>query len=164
MISKLTSVWRTPEGLAAVVNAVLVALIPVGVVWVVSMGVESGNTVHARPPSFFEYMLATLYDLAAYLVAIVPVALLAGWRTWVHASRYRDGKGTGWQGVVEAGGLGLTLALVVLARGIVTRPAEAPPYVIFYGGVALVLGLVIGFILRATALTILRLRPSVSRT
>src|SRR5213592_2665097 len=156
MISKLTSVWRTPEGLAAVVNAVLVALIPVGVVWVVSMGVESGNIVHARPLSFFEHMLATLYDLAAYLGAIVPVALLAGWRTWVHASRFRDGKGTGWQGVVEAGGLGLTLALVVLARGIVTRPAEAPPYVIFYSGVALILGLAIGLILRVTALTVLK--------
>lgn len=164
MISKLTSVWRTPEGLAAAVNAVLVALIPIGMVWVVSMGVESGNIVHARPSSLFQYMLGTLYDVAAYLVAIVPVALLAGWRTWVHTSHYRDGKGTGWQGVVEAGGLGLTLALVVLARGIVTRPAEAPPYVIFYGGLALVLGLVIGFILRATALTILRLRLWESRT
>jgi len=128
-------------------------LIPIGVVLVVSLGVESGNTVHA---SGLQHTLRNLYDIAAYLVAIVPVALLAGWRTWVHASRYREGKGTGWQGVAEAGGLGLTLALVVLARGIVTRPADAPPYVIFYGGVALILGLAIGLFLRVTALTVLK--------
>lgn len=156
MTSTLSSVWRRPEGLAAVVNAALVLLIPIGVVFVVSMGVESGNTVHAIP-SGLQRALMNLYDIVAYLVAIVPVALLAGWRTWVHASRYREGTGTGWQGVVEAGGLGLTLALLVLARGIVTRPAEAPPYVIFYGGVALILGLAIGLFLRVTALTVLRL-------
>ena len=155
MTWKLSSVWRRPEGLAAAVNAVLVVLIPIGVASIVSMGVESGNTVRASP-SGLQRAFTSLYGIAAYLVAIVPVALLAGWRTWVHASRYREGKGTGWQGVVEAGGLGLTLALVVLARGIVTRPADAPPYVIFYGGVALILGLAIGLFLRVTALTVLK--------
>ena len=39
--------WRRPEGLAAIVNSILVVLIPIGVVLVVSLGVESGNTVHA---------------------------------------------------------------------------------------------------------------------
>ena len=155
MTWKLSSVWRRPEGLAAAVNAVLVVLIPIGVASIVSMGVESGNTVRASP-SGLQRAFTSLYDIAAYLVAIVPVALVAGWRTWVHASRYREGTGTGWQGVVEAGGLGLTLALGVLARGIVTRPAEAPPYVIFYGGVALILGLATGLILRVTALTVLK--------
>jgi hypothetical protein len=155
MTSKLSSMWRRPEGLAAIVNAILVVLIPFGVVFVVSLGVESGNAVHA---SGLQHALMNLYDIAAYVVAIVPVALLAGWRTWVHTSRYREGKGTGWRGVVEAGGLGLTLALLVLARGIVTRPTHSPPYVIFYGGVALILGLAMGLLLRATALTVLKLR------
>ena len=124
---------------------------------IVSMGVDSGDTARARVSSRLEYVLADLFDTIAYLMVFLPLAIVAGWRTWVHASRYREGRGRGWQGVAEAGGLGLILALGVLARGIVTRPAEAPPYVIFYGGVALILGVALGLILRVTALIVLKL-------
>ena len=48
------------------------------------------------------------------------------------------------------------LALLYLAPGIVTRPAEAPPYVIAYGGAALLLGVVVGLFLRTTAILVLK--------
>ena len=49
------------------------------------------------------------------------------------------------------------LALLYLAPGIVRRPAEAPPYVIAYGGAALLLGVVVGLFLRTTAILVLKL-------
>ena len=61
-------------------------------------------------------------------------------------------------GVAEAGASGLILALLYLAPGIVTRPAEAPPYVIAYGGGALLLGVAVGLFLRTTAILVLKFR------
>ena len=63
-------------------------------------------------------------------------------------------------GVAEAGACGLILALLYLAPGIVTRPAEAPQYVIAYGGAALLLGVVVGLLLRTTAILVLKLFKS----
>ena len=95
-------------------------------------------------------------ELGFLVVLISPLALLVGWRTWVHAQRYREGRGTGWQGVIEAGAVGAGIALWILAAPIVMHPAQAPPYVIFYGGAALILGLLIGLVLRMTAILVLR--------
>jgi hypothetical protein len=60
-------------------------------------------------------------------------------------------------GVGEAGACGLVLGVMYLAPGIVTRPAEAPPYVMVYGGASLLLGLLMGLVLRGTAILVLRL-------
>ena len=157
MTSKLRALWQRPEGRAAVINAALVVLLPLASILIVSMGADSSKIVRPAASARLQYAIANLFDTVAYLVIFLPLALVAGWRTWVHASRYREGTGTGWQGVAEAGGLGLILGLGVLARGIVTRPADAPPYVIFYGGVALIVGVAIGLILRVTTLGVLKL-------
>jgi hypothetical protein len=50
----------------------------------------------------------------------------------------------------------LFIAIWILRYGIMTRPAEAPPYIIVYGGAALILGLAIGLILRMTAILTLK--------
>jgi hypothetical protein len=50
--------------------------------------------------------------------------------------------------------------MIVLAPGIVTRPFDAAPYIIAYGRAALLLGLLIGFILRLIALAVLRIQPA----
>jgi hypothetical protein len=88
--------------------------------------------------------------------------VFTGWRTWVYARRWRERQDQGWRAVAEAGACGLLLALVYLARGILTRPAEAPPYVIAYGGAALLLGVLVGLFLRATAILVLRLHKAAS--
>ena len=90
-------------------------------------------------------------------LVLAALALLAAWRTWVHAIRYQSGASGGWQGVGEAAAVGLAVAVLYFAPGIVTRPAEAPPYVILYGSAAAMLGAIVGLVLRMTATIILRL-------
>jgi hypothetical protein len=92
-----------------------------------------------------------LTDLASVLIPLVPFSLIAGWRTRVYARRYRDRRGNGWQGVIEAGVLGFMAALLVLSHGIATRPRDAWPYIIVYGGGAALLGLAFGLLLWTTA-------------
>lgn len=88
---------------------------------------------------------------------LLPFAVLAAWRTWVHARRWRAGRTTVWPPLAEAAAVGVVVALAYLARGILTRPAEAPAYVVVYGGAALILGAIVGLILRTTAVLALTL-------
>ena len=83
-----------------------------------------------------------------------PFAAVAACRTWVHAKRWRGGPASIWA-IAEAGAVGFLVAIAVLARGIVNRPAEAAPYVILHGGAALIAGLLLGVLLRTTAMLVL---------
>jgi hypothetical protein len=65
-----------------------------------------------------------LVQFGALIVLISPLALVAAWRTWVHAARNRSGGGNGWQGVLEAGAAGFVIALWVLAPGIAMQSAQ----------------------------------------
>ena len=154
-------VQRRSESVAAIVNGLLVMLLPLAVL-------AAGSTVN--PDNFdgsvtadvpgMPGMWTTIRMLTRTSLVLFPFALLAGWRTWVYARRWCDQQDRGWRAVAEAGACGLIVALVYLAPGIVTRPAEAPAYVIAYGGGALLLGLVVGVFLRTTAVLVLTLRKS----
>ncbi len=89
---------RQPEIVAAYVNAILVLLVPVGLATAASIGMwlnpSSGTTVHATPLP--ERMLLSLSALMLFVVLFAPLAAIAGWRTWVHARRYRNLEGGGW--------------------------------------------------------------------
>jgi hypothetical protein len=69
----------------------------------------------------------------------------------VHARRRLKDDDHSWRGVLEAGLCGFLYVLVILARGIVTQPMRAPPFVIAYGGLGLILGFIVGLVLYATA-------------
>lgn len=108
------------------------------------------------PPSAIGPQGSSMEVLLQVELAVLPFALVAAWRTWVHARRWiRTGRAS-WISVVEAAGCGLAIAIGSMWRGLVERPLEAPPYVIVYGGAALLLGAVVGFILRAVALAVLK--------
>ena len=68
--------------------------------------------------------------------------------------------------VLEGGLVGFAVALWVLLPGIVTRPLDAPPYLIAYGGFAVVVGVICGLVLRTTGAiamyVLLRRRSSVA--
>jgi hypothetical protein len=146
---------------AAAVNGLIVVLLPLAAqVAGSTIGLNrSDASVTADVPG--SPRLETLMPiLMATTLVLLPFAGLAGWRTWVYARRWCDQKDRGWTGVAEAGACGLVVALLYLAPGIVTRPAEAPPYVLAYGGTALVLGVLVGLFLRATAIVVLKLFKS----
>ena len=152
---------RRSESVAAVVNGLLVMLLPLAV-FVAGSNSNLDNfdaSVTADVPGA-PRMWATIRMLIPASLVLFPFALLAGWRTWVYARRWCDRQDRGWWAVWEAGACGFILALLYLAPGIVTRPAEAPPYVIVYGGAALVLGVLAGLLLRTTAILVLELRKS----
>jgi hypothetical protein len=147
---------RHPEDVAAFVNALLTLFLPPALSMLAAFVVPS-TSVTVRPErSFFASAWLFLSAFASILIPLVPFSLLAGWRTRVHARRYREGRGSGWQGVLEGGVLGFVAALVVLSRGIATRPREALPYIIVYGGGAALLGLAFGLVLRTSGHIVLK--------
>jgi len=149
-----------PEAVAAIVNGLVVLLAPVALLVIGPhlFPIDRNASVTVRPPGASN--IGILMEFAQLVLVLMPFAALASWRTWAHARGLLEGRSRGWMGVAEAGAAGLAVALVVLAPGIVTRPLEAPPYVIAYGGAALFLGLLTGLALRLTALLVLRLYGS----
>ena len=150
-----------PENSAAVVNGLLVLLLPLAflVLGSIVFDSDSDTSVTVRAPGSSGIARAVVILVQIGLV-LLPFAALAGWRTWVYAKGWREQRVRGWQAVAEAGACGLVVALGYLAPGIVTRPTEAPPYVIVYGGAALILGLMVGLFLRMTAILVLKFHKS----
>lgn len=148
---------QSPEVFAAVVNAFLVLLAPVAMYVAATVAAwNPDHTVTARVTPLPIYLIFRMLELGILFTPFVALAFIAGWRTWVHARRYLSEQGSGWQGVVEGGALGLLAAALVLSPGIVAHPAGAPPYVVFYGGCGVLLGVTAGLILRTSALIVLR--------
>ena len=149
-----------PESVAAAVNAAIVVLLPVILLAAGSLVLnsDSNTSVTVRPPGA-PVIGPVILLLAHVACSTLPFATLAGWRTWVYATRWQEQRRGSWLAVAEAGGWGLAVTLVILAPGIVTRPMDAPPYLIGYGGFAVLVGLVLGLVLRTAALIVLRLHP-----
>jgi hypothetical protein len=147
--------------MAAVVNGVLVFAVPAGFM-VLALVSASGRTwpdeMAAHRPTNGQVAL----ESAQFGLIFAVLAALAAWRTWVHALRYQSGTSHVWQGVGEAAAVGFVGAVLYLARGIVTQPSDAPPYVIVYGSAAAILGALVGFVLRLSATIVLKLSKSVA--
>jgi hypothetical protein len=146
---------------AALVNFFIVQLLPSGIVGVLAIGSSLGigakaNEVTVHPPGWTPVIAIAETALQFGLVTL-PFALLAAWRTWVHAKRWLECGTSGWEGVGEAAACGLATLLVMLLPGILEHPIQALPYIVAYGGLASILGLLVGLLLRATAVTVLKL-------
>ena len=156
---------RRPEHTAAVVNGLMVLLGPFALLVAGTLLApdHSDTSTTVRAPGVSP--LAGLVDLAriawAMAPGLVPLALIAAWRTRVHAKRWLTNQGNGGQGVLEAGACGFLIALAVLMRGIIRTPLLAGPYVLVYGGGAFVLGLVVGLVLWTAAVITLKAHGSV---
>jgi hypothetical protein len=152
-----------PATLAALVNALLVFLLPVGFVSVLALFASSysnsGTRVVGVDPDRAAVLSRQVQGIVAYLAALSPFAMAAAWRTFVHATRWLERGANGSQGILEAAACGFAGAVVVLLPGIVTRPTQAPPYVLVYGALAALIGLGVGVILWLTATAVLRLYP-----
>lgn len=150
-----------PATLAALVNGLVVLLLPVGLMGAVLIVAPTysngGTTVVGVDPDRAAALARKTQFVVAYVSALTPFAMAAAWRTFVHAKRWFERGARGGQGVLEASACGLIGAVMVLLPGILTRPADAPPYVLVYGGLAAALGLAAGAILWCAATLVLRL-------
>ncbi len=152
---------RRPEAIAALVNGLIVWLLPTGISALFMIGGELGigasdtnTTVHADGWTPLDPIMATALQFG---VVTLPFAVVAAWRTWIHAKRRRELGTSGWRGVGEAGACGLATVLVVLSPGILSHPILVAPYFLAYGAYAVLGGLLIGLLLRASALIVLKL-------
>ena len=151
------------ERAAALTNFVLILLFAGGLMMASSSG---GAAVVYSNPTKAVFQAVALGVLVLALVA-APIAGFASWRTWIHARRYLMRETSGWQGVLEAGALGFALTLPFVLPGVVARqfnPGEwgqpqafmlGLAYVGTYGLLGLGLGLVLGFLLRLSAIAAL---------
>lgn len=141
----------------ALVNAGIVFLLPLVAAVVVGLfGARYSNgstSVRVPGPDYAERQLKLI---VAYVTATSPFAMVAAWRTFVHAKGWLERGDPGWRGVLEAGAGGFLATLIVLLPGILTTPAQAPAYVVTYGSLTFTLGLALGALLRTTALATLR--------
>jgi hypothetical protein len=150
---------RRPENTAAVVNGLIVLFGPFALLIVVSLLApdhsDASTTVRAPGASPFGSLLELAQIAWAMAPVLLPLALIAGWRTRVHARRWLRDESRGWRGVAEAGACGFLIALAVVTAGIIRTPLLALPYVLVYGSAAFLLGLIVGLVLRTAAVLVL---------
>jgi hypothetical protein len=159
----MTKPLRRPATVAALVNGLVVYLLPVTFAGAAALLASdystSGTRVVGVDPDRAYIWSKRLWFVGAYLTGLTPFAFAAGWRTFVHAKRRLENGRSGAMGIVEGGLCGLVGAVLVLLPGILTRPTQAPPYVLAYGGLAAALGLTAGAILWVTATITLHWYP-----
>ena len=148
------------EQAAALTNFFLMLLIAAGLMMASSS--SNGAVVYANPTKAV-FQAAALGVLVLAFVA-APLAAFAFWRTRVHAEGFLTRQTTGWRGVFEAGAFGFALTLPFVLPGVVARQfnpgAWGQPQALFlglayvgaYGLIGLVAGLVLGFLLRLSAI------------
>jgi hypothetical protein len=157
---------RRPETIAALLNGLIVWLLPttISALFAIGRGLGIGAsdtaiTVHPPGWSPLDPIMGTALQFG---FVMLPFAALAAWRTWVHARRWRERGGSGWQGVGEAGACGLATLLVVLAPRILSHLNQVTPTIFGYGGLATLMGLLIGLLLRTSAVIVLKLTEPTS--
>jgi hypothetical protein len=157
-----------PATAAALVNALVVWLLPLALIGILAAVVpdysNGGTRVVGVDPDRAAVLSRKLQFIVAYVSALAPFAMAAAWRTFVHATRWLDTGAQGGRGILEGAVCGFAGAVLVLLPGILTRPTQAPPYVLAYGGLAAGIGLVFGLILWTTATITLRLYARVRLT
>ena len=163
----MTRPYDRPATLAASVNAVIVYLLPLVLVGAIALVASdygnNGTRVVGVDPDRAAVWSRRLEFIGAYLMGLAPFAMAAAWRTFVHTRRWLESGSRGAQGILEGAACGFAGAVLVLLPGILTKPAQAPPYLIAYGGLAAVLGLAVGAVLWCSATLTLRVYASTSR-
>lgn len=147
------------ERAAALTNFVLLLLIAVGM-----MLASPSNATHVYShPTKAAFQAAALAVLVVTFV-VAPLAAVVSWRTAVHAQRFLARETSSWRGVFEAGAMGFAVTLPFVLPAVVARQfnpgAWGQPqafmlglaYVGAYGLLGLVVGLVLGFLLRLSAM------------
>ena len=157
----MTRPYDRPATLAALVNAVIVYLLPLALVGAIALFASDysngGTRVVGVDPDRAAVWSRRVQFIGAYIMGLAPFAMAAAWRTFVHARKWLERGSHGAQGILEGAACGFAGAVLVLLPGIVTHPTQAPPYLLAYGGLAAVVGLAVGVVLWIGASLTLRL-------
>jgi hypothetical protein len=150
---------RRRQAAAALVNGLIVWLLPAGLSALSAIGSSLGiganeNAVTVHPPGWTP-LVPIMATALRFGFVMLPFAAVAAWRTWVHARRRLELGTSGWQGVGEAAACGLATLLVVAAPGILSHPTQAPLSIVAYGWLAALCGLLVGLLLRISAVIVL---------
>ena len=136
-------------GVAALINAGLVALVPLWLELISRITDSSrGHTAVAvsadRVPS--------LQRFVTFVPLLAGLGLIAGWRTYVHSRRYLLSGASGWNAVIEPGIVGMISTVCLLAPVLLANPVSGSRYVAIYAAGVLVVGCAIGLLLRWAAM------------
>ena len=146
--------------MAAVLNGSLIVCVPI---FMSGVAMYTSTAVRPIPQTLPSYILEAL----PVMLALAPVALLVGWRTYIHARAYRRNRLTLWRGPAESAAIAGAIALLVMARLTTATFARKPlhlvlAYISFYVGATALVGLAVGLVLTASALVALHLQAWVS--
>jgi hypothetical protein len=150
-----------PETLAAVLNGLVVLLLPLVLMsWVdLERQVNTDTRVTVRPPGA-SLILGEIEKLTGPAIVLVPFAALAVWRTRIYAQRVIAGESQGWAAVVEAAACAFGVMFVMNVPSLVKHTLPMPPSAVAYFMLAVALGVAFGIVLRATALFVLWLQAN----
>jgi hypothetical protein len=148
--------WRIPEVQAAVLNGALVLIVPA--VWAAYTD-YTWDAVRPFQPTVFSSAVRAL----PVVLAFTPVSLLVVWRSYVHARAYRIRPLSVWRGPCEAAAIAGGLALLVMVSATAWTWSREPSllifeYIAFYVIATALVGLMLGVVLAATAILVLRVR------
>jgi hypothetical protein len=145
-----------PETMAAVLNGLAVMLLPLLLMaWAdLQNQVSTDTRVTVRPPGA-SFVLGEIEKLSQPAMVLLPFAALAVWRTRVYARRVIARASRGWAAVGEAAACALGVMFVMNLRLVIKHTLPMSLFAIAYFILAAALGMVVGIILRATALFVL---------
>ncbi len=141
-------------------NGLIVLFLPLALIaWGdVASHVSTDTRVTVRPPGA-SIVLGEIDRLSRPALVLLPFAALGAWRTRVYARQVIARESHGWVAVAEAAACAFGVMFVVNLPLSVTRAVTMPLSAISYSMLAITLGVLVGTLLRATALFVL----SVSR-
>lgn len=154
-LEEYDSQWPPPEDLAAILNALVILLIPL--LLLVAFFVHQATDMDAPVRPSGNHFFSDLPGALMIFVPFAPLAVITGSRTRTHVRAYLAGTENRWRGVLEGAALGAVIPLALLIRPALERPQQAAPYLIAYGGIGLTIGLTLGLILTGTALLALKI-------
>ncbi len=150
MTTRLLESRRQPEFRAAVLNGLLILLLP----FFSAVYLNYTSTAVRPVPAT---VLSSALRALPVLFVFAPVSVLVFWRTYVNARAFRLAPATVWRGPVESAALGGGIALLIMVQATAGVWGRRPFYMviqyiaIYVVGTALV-GLVLGLLLAGTAL------------
>ena len=153
-----------PETLAAISNGLVVLLLPLLLIAWADIASQANTDTRAvvRPPGT-SIVLGEIERLTWPAMVLLPFGALALWRTRVYAQRAIASDSRGWAAVAEAAACAFGVMLLMSVPRLVTRRLPVSSLLssaaIAYFTVAVALGVVVGVVLRGTALFVLWLRP-----